>query len=253
MAEKVTTAPPAKAEAATPFGLARAAFDSIDSPQSSTPPPKSEASSSRPRSRSKSTTIDLTADETTSSIQTNGSSQIAKPSKQVTGKTKKPTKAPIPSQTKLSNFFAQPPSTAKRKSPSSPEVRQVVKRQLSSPAAAAERGAEPLVDIDIPAQEQEPDAEEEALIARAVAEADQERSQQRAVQNAKAAPKWNELFAKKLPPLCTVHQKPCKDFSKPLIATLGDVTLIHKRSKYQVQIRGRGSGFVHCTSVWYST
>jgi AP endonuclease-2 len=71
---------------------------------------------------------------------------------------------------------------------------------------------DPLVDTDIP--ELRPDPEEEAQIAQAVAEADQERSEQRAVQKAKAAPVWNELFAKKLPPLCTVHQKPCKDFSK---------------------------------------
>ena len=68
------------------------------------------------------------------------------------------------------------------------------------------------MDTDIP--ELGPDPAEEALIAQAVAEADQERSEQRAVQKAKAAPVWNELFAKKLPPLCTVHQKPCKDFSK---------------------------------------
>jgi AP endonuclease-2 len=68
------------------------------------------------------------------------------------------------------------------------------------------------VNTDIP--ELGPDPVEEALIAQAVAEADQERSEQRAVQKAKAAPVWNELFAKKLPPLCTVHQRPCKDFSK---------------------------------------
>jgi AP endonuclease-2 len=66
--------------------------------------------------------------------------------------------------------------------------------------------------VDIP--ELASDPEEEALIAQAVAEADQERSEKRAVQKAKAAPVWNELFAKKLPPLCTVHQRPCKDFSK---------------------------------------
>jgi AP endonuclease-2 len=66
-----------------------------------------------------------------------------------------------------------------------------------------------------------PHPEEEALIAQAVAEADQERSEKRAEQNAKATPKWNELFSKKLPPLCTIHQKPCKDFSAyPLILHL---------------------------------
>jgi len=190
---------------ATPFGLARAAFDSIDtSPSAST---NAQASSSRPRSRSKSTTIDLTADEPIPTQSTDRTTPITRPTK---GKAqpKKPTKSPNPSQTKLSTFF-QPPAKAKRKSPPSPEII-LQPRKRTSPLPEVD--PDPLVDTDIP--ELGPDPVEEAAIAQAVAEADQERSEQRAVQKAKAAPVWNELFAKKLPPLCTVHQKPCKDFSK---------------------------------------
>jgi hypothetical protein len=104
------------------------------------------------------------------------------------------------------------------------------------------------VDTDIP--ELGPDPVEEALVAQAVAEADQERSEQRAVQKAKAAPVWNELFAKKLPPLCTVHQKPCKDFSKSPIPFAHGSRADMKLSRYQVQIKARGFGYVHCTSQY---
>ena len=58
------------------------------------------------------------------------------------------------------------------------------------------------------------DPEEEALIAQAIAEADEEKASKRAETNAQAAPIWANVFAKKLPPLCSVHQKPCKDFSE---------------------------------------
>lgn len=72
------------------------------------------------------------------------------------------------------------------------------------------------MDLNIPSQD--PDSREEALIAQALAEADADREEKRAEQKAKVAPKWNELFAKKLPPLCTIHQKPCKDFSKSMLS-----------------------------------
>jgi len=122
---------------------------------------------------------------------------------------KKSAKSPNPSQMKLSNFF-RPPAKAKRKSPPSPDITLQSDRR-SSPVSS---NIEPLVGVNIP--ELAPDPEEEALLVQAVAEADQERSEKRAVQKAKAAPVWNELFAKKLPPLCTIHQKPCKDFSKSI-------------------------------------
>ena len=222
---------------ATPFGLARAAFDSIDtSPSASI---NAQASSSRSRSRSKSTTIDLTADEPIPTQSTDRTTPTTKPSK-TKAHPKKPTKSPTPSQTKLSTFF-QPPAKAKRKSPPSPEITLQPKRR-SSPLPEVD----PLVDTDIP--ELGPDPIEEALIAQAVAEADQERSEQRAVQKAKAAPVWNELFAKKLPPLCTVHQKPCKDFSKSRSQLLVYCKLTIKRSRYQVQIKARDFGYVHCMS-----
>jgi hypothetical protein len=109
------------------------------------------------------------------------------------------------------------------------------------------------VDFDIPSQEPEPEPtpvpnpEEEALIAQAVAEADQEREEKRAEQKAKAAPKWNELFAKKLPPLCTIHQKPCKDFSKSIQSFRRYIPQTDfKSSRYLVQTRANVSGCVHC-------
>jgi AP endonuclease-2 len=122
---------------------------------------------------------------------------------------KKPAKASVGSQTKLSNFFQQPPNKAKRKASATPEAPVQVKRSISSPLLDKEDSH---LDWDIPCQE--PDPGEEALIAQAVAEADADREERRAEQKAKVTPKWNELFAKKLPPLCTVHQKPCKDFSE---------------------------------------
>jgi AP endonuclease-2 len=222
----------------TPFGLARAAFESIDTSPSASA--NAQAGPSRPRSRSKSATIDLTADEPISTQSTDRTTPSTKPTR---GKSqpKKPTKSPTPSQTKLSTFF-QPPVKAKRKSPPSPEITLQPRKRSSPPP-----GVDLLVDTDIP--ELGPDPVEEALIAQAVAEADQERSEQRAVQKAKAAPVWNELFAKKLPPLCTVHQKPCKDFSKSPIPSAHGLRADMKRSRYQVQIKARGFGYVHCMSL----
>jgi AP endonuclease-2 len=221
---------------ATPFGLARAAFESIDT--SSSASANAQASSSRPRSRSKSTTIDLTADEPVLTQSTDRTTPITKPTKAKV-QPKKSTN-PTPSQMKLSTFF-QPPAKAKRKSPPSPEIT-LQPRKRSSPLPEVDS----LVDTDIP--ELGPDPVEEALIAQAVAEADQERSEQRAVQKAKAAPVWNELFAKKLPPLCTVHQKPCKDFSESPIPSAHGSRADMKRSRYLVQIKARDSGCVHCMS-----
>jgi hypothetical protein len=57
-------------------------------------------------------------------------------------------------------------------------------------------------------------AEEEALIRQAIDDAEKEKEEKRAAKRAEAAPVWSNLFAKKLPPLCTVHQKPCRDFSE---------------------------------------
>jgi len=190
----------------TPFGLARAAFESIDTSPTTTV--NGDAGPSRPRSRSKSTTIDLTADDPMPAHLSNGASPVNNSSKAKVP-SKKSAKSPNPSQMKLSNFF-RPPAKAKRKSPPSPDITLQSDRR-SSPVSS---NIEPLVGVNIP--ELAPDPEEEALLVQAVAEADQERSEKRAVQKAKAAPVWNELFAKKLPPLCTIHQKPCKDFSKSI-------------------------------------
>lgn len=211
---------------ATPFGLARAAFDSIDVPQPSATGDSQDriAGGSRPKPSPRPSTdaIDLTEDDDRSETKRASSTARSNKSPKAPPPSKKASKPPPASQMKLSNFFGQPPNKAKRKSPPGSDApRPPRKRTTTSPVAEAEVDG-PLVDLNIPSQEPEPeqgheaerDPAEEALIAQAVAEADAEREEKRAEQKAKAAPKWNELFAKKLPPLCTVHQKPCKDFSR---------------------------------------
>ena len=47
-----------------------------------------------------------------------------------------------------------------------------------------------------------------------MAEEDEEREKQRDAQKQKNAPAWSEIFAKKVPPKCKVHGRPCKDFSE---------------------------------------
>ena len=75
-------------------------------------------------------------------------------------------------------------------------------RQNSTPADSPMSSLPPTLPID------------DESVARAIAEADAERETKRIRLNAEAAPVWSNLFAKKLPPMCTVHQRPCKDFSE---------------------------------------
>lgn len=170
---------------AAPFSIARAAFDSITA---STDTPASSASTRR------SATIDLTEDESPAQKTVRMPSPLtaAKASKAKA----KPAK-PSNGQRTLNTFFAKPPSVEKRKSP-----------PKSTPTPPP-----PRLEINRPTP-----SEEDALIAHAIAEADAEKASKRAKTNAEAAPVWSNVFAKKLPPLCTVHQKPCKDFREFSIA-----------------------------------
>lgn len=159
----------------SPFAIAQAAFGSIEA----------GLSQSTTVTKSPSAPIDMTADD----------SPHCTP---VKPKSKTKAAKPVNSQTRISAFFAQPPSNAKRKQSSTPERLPRLPLQTASPVLDSRSSI----------------AEDDALIAQALAEADEEKASKRAKTNAEAAPVWSNLFAKKLPPLCIVHQKPCKDFSE---------------------------------------
>ncbi|RXK40507.1 exodeoxyribonuclease III [Tremella mesenterica] len=177
----------------TPFGMARMAFNSIDNPSTSTSQPRSSSGTQKRK-----TSIEIIyEDEPSPKRSTSQSSQ----SKELKTSNKNKSKPPSNGQTKLSSFFAQPPSSAKRKSPPTPVLKSSKSpKSLTTPASPAEK------------VERGTTVEEDALIAQALAEADEVKAQKRAKTNAEAAPVWSNLFAKKIPPLCTVHQQPCKDF-----------------------------------------
>lgn len=185
-----------------PFSLARAVFASIDvAPAANGSPWNAGASSSQSQKIKGSTAIDVTKEMEDTQAD---DSPIA----HTNGKTK--TKSPKPppiGQTKLSSFFAQPPSKAKRKSPS--PTPPPPKRHTSSPISSQRS--------NIPSRptRRRSTEDEDALIAQAIAEADADKASKRAATNAEAAPIWSNLFAKKLPPYCSVHHKPCRDYSRP--------------------------------------
>jgi len=189
----------------SPFAIAQAAFEAI------------EAGPSQPRTTTKSPSlpIDMTADDISHVTPTR-----TKPkSKQI---------KPVNSQTRISAFFAQPPSSTKRKQSATPERLP----RAASPSASP---------VDVISTST---SEDDALIAQAIAEADEEKASKRAKANAEAAPVWSNLFAKKLPPFCIVHQKPCKDFSESSIERR--VISQFQSPKCPDQTKGSGSGCVHC-------
>ncbi|WVF73073.1 exodeoxyribonuclease III [Kwoniella sp. CBS 6097] len=276
-------APPLREDGnlATPFSLARAAFDSIDtdagltrtSPSITTSPmakathatsavssdtglqshikfetEEGELSTLRPRQGSKDTAIDMTCDdddelatrkESSSRFSlSNGpakSQSVSVSTGSRSGKTASAKSAQSSnSQTKLSSFFSQPSSSKSRVTPSKrknttppplstdlshiPTPKSARTSLTSSPTTTtstttATASASPNVPIIPPSPETITtsagltDAEDQE-INRALAEADEERR----IKNEQAKPVWGNLFAKKLPPLCTVHQKPCKDY-----------------------------------------
>ncbi|KAK8853199.1 exodeoxyribonuclease III [Kwoniella newhampshirensis] len=214
---------------ATPFSLARAAFNAMDEPAQAASPnsdkitfPNGEASASSTRQTSRDTAIDMSVDDdpTPSIIKP----KIIKPRNDSKTKTlSSSAKSATGSQTKLSSFFAQPPSKAKRKtpplpSPSSSQSATKPKRPSlasisSSPSRSPStttvvRHSPPPSFTDSQAEAKSLTVEEDQLISQAIAEADAAKE----AKKAEAAPIWSNLFAKKLPPLCAVHHKPCKDF-----------------------------------------
>ncbi|KAK4685463.1 AP endonuclease 2, partial [Tremellales sp. Uapishka_1] len=225
------TPPPTFDSVAGPLSLAKAAFAAIDAPtadsstsielsqpvsspkpliasephrpsQSPRPSESSRLSQRSPslqpsrRTPSSSAPIDMTFDESP-----RRPSISAKHSSESKSKSKKSTPAPG-SQTKLSSFFAPPPSAKRQTSPTPPPPRP---KRKSTPSSCP-----------LPASSTE---EEDLLFAQSLAEAETSRAEAIAEKNSQAAPVWSNLFAKKLPPLCSVHHKPCRIFYSSLRAS----------------------------------
>ncbi|WRT70248.1 exodeoxyribonuclease III [Kwoniella shivajii] len=229
---------PVEESMSTPFSLARAAFDSIgaeetDSSQAHSTPravvgTPTQSTSSYHRSPSRENAIDMTQfeDEPISSPSNSiaGSSKVKQPVKAKSVKLINAKTATTSGQTKLSSFFSQPPQPTQTKRKSSPAQSPSIqphsksaKTSIPSPKPSPSRSPSasfsrqsippPSPSFDIGSQEGLTPQEDE-LIAQALLQAEQDRK----AKNDSAKPVWGELFAKKLPPLCAVHQKPCKDF-----------------------------------------
>ncbi|WVQ74204.1 exodeoxyribonuclease III [Cryptococcus sp. DSM 104548] len=119
-----------------------------------------------------------------------------------------------PSQAKLSSFFSQPNNKAKRKSsPLSSSSTSKVRRQSLSqtPSKPSATPFSPKIGQQNNTADSKSSGlseEEQTLISQALAVSEAERE----AKIATAAPQWDQLFAKKVAPLCSVHRKPCKDF-----------------------------------------
>jgi AP endonuclease-2 len=223
--KKVEEAPSA------PFALARAAFDSLDHSNGS-----AESSSSGRKRSTTSASIDLTGEDDiemipSTSRSNSASVSVGRPSLQATKKpSKEPTKskpstkngkAGTPAQASIASFFAPPPKQSSvsasspprsTKQPSLP-LSSTSTSQPSSIASSSRTIATPLQTCPSESHPHpDPDPEDDAAIAAAILAADNERSSARDAKKAEVAPIWNNLFAKKLPPMCNVHNKPCKDF-----------------------------------------
>lgn len=184
--------PPAEdAQPSSTLGIARAAFSSLDSPTSSVQPPapvQGIASSNPPTAHKRPAAIDLTGED--------------EPRKRITvERSKSATLKKTPNgQMKLASFFSQPAPKAKEALPG-PTAAELPPQRLPPAAAETDSGGIP-------------DTERDALIAIAMAEEEEQREKKRAAQKEKNAPAWSEIFAKKVPPKCKVHGRPCKDFSE---------------------------------------
>lgn len=184
------TPPADNAQPSSTLGMARAAFASLDSPATPGKPavPQAGATAKLPTaSQKRPAPIDLTG--------------VDEPRKRSTVERSKSVSVKKTSngQMKLASFFSQP----------APKTKAV------SPAQVAEQPSEPLPPSTLAADDGDiPDTDRDALIAIAMAEEDEEREKQRAAQKQKNAPAWSEIFAKKVPPKCKVHGRPCKDFSE---------------------------------------
>lgn len=204
-----------EAQPTSAFGIARAAFESLNEPRQSATNASRTTSSPSTQSPSRGTpslsegpsqsavvapppskrpvTVDLTDDD-------DGPAKKApKPASRTGSKTgqmnKTLSKKPV-GQQKLASFWSQP-KVSTENAPSPPPTLQDMSPTIPS------------------ADEEAPDTMKDEMLAQALAEADAEREKERDARKESAAPVWSNLFAKKLPPLCTVHQAPCKDFSEP--------------------------------------
>lgn len=222
-ATKIVSLPQAPEECVSaPFSLARTAFSSLDNPSpvhsrelssktSDGAPVKATLSSKQDKSSAKPIDMTLDDDEDDEPILVSSKSENKPPPK--------PTRSSLSgsksasSQVKLSSFFSQPHTEGKRKSPPPPSSAPSISKRPSLAPLPQSNNAPFAASPSATTAEDECQGmteEENQLISQAIAEADAERAEK----NAKAAPQWSSLFAKKLPPLCTVHHKPCKDFGK---------------------------------------
>lgn len=185
-----TTPPAEDAQPSSTLGIARAAFSSLDSPATLAQPAALQAGATAQvvkASQKRPAAIDLTGDDEPRKRSTVERSKSVSVKKTSNG------------QMKLASFFSQPTPKAK----------------AVSPAQVAELPSEPLPPSTLATDDGDiPDTDRDALIAIAMAEEDEEREKQRAAQKQKNAPAWSEIFAKKVPPKCKVHARPCKDFSE---------------------------------------
>jgi AP endonuclease-2 len=214
-------------EPSTTMGIARAAFEALDAPQSAaSTPPVDEARSTQPPAaataptqpiqesssprgsdrlaevkRPQPATVDLTLEDSppTKKVALERSKSAPAPK----GKAKK---APAGGQAKLAAFWSMPKPKSKAKESTPPP----------SAASSSRKAATP--DISLVDEAEPPDTVQDELLAQALAEEDEEleaeRARQREARNQAAGTKWASMFAPKKAPLCTVHQHPCKDFSR---------------------------------------
>lgn len=228
--------PPEEAEAATPMGIARAAFGVLDtqgssstqgatqlngtqtatqsstsasaqrqsnaSPKDPTPPSRTSAGES-PRPEP-SAPVDLTLDDSPPTKKVALARTKSDPPK---GKGKKP---PPGGQAKLAAFWTMPKAKAKPKAePSPPPL---------PPPATSSASQQPMSLQDPSTGMAASDTMQDEILAQALADEDAEkeaeRERLRKEKNQAAAPQWANMFAPKKAPLCTVHHHPCKDFSE---------------------------------------
>jgi AP endonuclease-2 len=218
-------------EPSTTMGIARAAFEALDAPQSAaSTPPVDEARSTQPPAaataptqpiqesssprgsdrlaevkRPQPATVDLTLEDSppTKKVALERSKSAPAPK----GKAKK---APAGGQAKLAAFWSMPKPKSKAKESTPPRL------PPASAASSSRKAATP--DISLVDEAEPPDTVQDELLAQALAEEDEEleaeRARQREARNQAAGTKWASMFAPKKAPLCTVHQHPCKDFSR---------------------------------------
>lgn len=189
-----------------PFSVARAAFDSLSRPATANDD-TSVGPAMAARRTSSSHVIDLTDEDPSRSKAANGKKDTSHKTKT---KANSRSSAAGPVQPGIAAFFTPPASRAKRKS-TTPPPEPKRQRSISSsippgPGTPSEVTSDVNVDF----------SHENALIAQAIAEADEEQEKARQAKKAEALPVWANMFAKKLPPTCRVHGKPCKDYSLSL-------------------------------------